>query len=243
LASDLSKKTRQIGQLPDTSDQLDKPIWAQPRTGFRWEGPIITGPLVQDSFGFPSARPAGKQWVFSWDTPWFDLRPDLKSIEGQPKLGVPIWSRSARLYVELVGRSSEQPLPPGTPLVFSDLGIYPGNYTATMREYYDTTNIEPGQMISQGPGKRNVTYPNTDLQLNNSPVDVTSTFFPPVQNRIATSLGVFYPPGTNTGGGEGYPVRYWKVSLRFVYTATDEDIELFTTWSFPPIISLQATYY
>ena len=243
MVYDPSAKTRQIGQLPSTGDALDKPIWAQPRIGFRWEGPRNVGPTILDPVLDKAALvPKGREWYFTWETPWFDLRPDLKSIEGQPKLGVPIWSRSARLYVELVGRASETgPIPPPS-WANTDLGIYTPHYSVTAREYYDTTNIDPGQIIAGGPGKAYTTYPGTDIGIQNTSIDVTNVFFPPAALRTATSLGVFYPPGTNTGGGEGYPVRYWKVNLRFKYYLP----ESFTppeNWSLPPIISLQSTYY
>jgi hypothetical protein len=36
-----------------------------------------------------------------WQTPVFNLRPDLRSAGGSPKTGVPIWNSSARLYVQI----------------------------------------------------------------------------------------------------------------------------------------------
>jgi len=205
-------------------EEISPPIWAQPRTAFRWQGPFLQTPAGD-------MRPARNVWYYDWESPWYDLRPDLTSIEGQPKLGVPIWSRSARLYVELVGRSNG-------PAV--DLGILTNDFNAVAREYYDTTNIDPGQMITQGPGARN---PSAGaIQIENIGTDVTSVFFPPSNLRVATTLGVFYPPGTLSGGGEGYPIRYWKVTIRFSYNAALSVPVLLAT-SVPPIISLQATYY
>ena len=224
MANDPSAKTRKIGQLPDKSDQLPAAIWAQPRTGFRWQGPVLLTPAGD-------MQPAQKVWTYEWESPWYDLRPDLISIEGQPKLGVPIWSRSARLFVELVGRSNG---PAG------DLGILTNNFTAVAKEYYDTTNIDPGQIITQGPGQKNANI--GALPLENIQTDVTSTFFPPSALRIATSLGVFIPPGTLAGGGEGYPVRYWKVVIKFSFTQPLGAV-IVPDVSIPPIVSLQATYY
>lgn len=37
----------------------------------------------------------------TWQTPVFNLRPDLRSAGGTPKSGVPIWSTAARLYVQI----------------------------------------------------------------------------------------------------------------------------------------------
>ena len=36
-----------------------------------------------------------------WQTPVFNLRPDLRSAGGSPKTGVPIWNSTARLYVQI----------------------------------------------------------------------------------------------------------------------------------------------
>jgi hypothetical protein len=36
-----------------------------------------------------------------WQTPVFNLRPDLRSAGGSPKSGTPIWSTAARLYVQI----------------------------------------------------------------------------------------------------------------------------------------------
>lgn len=43
---------------------------------------------------------------------------------------------------------------------------------------------------------------------------VTPTFFPAVPGATA-ALGVFSPPGDAAGGGEGYPVRYWRLNMTF----------------------------
>lgn len=37
----------------------------------------------------------------TWQTPVFNLRPDLRSAGGSPKTGVPIWSTASRLYVQV----------------------------------------------------------------------------------------------------------------------------------------------
>jgi len=36
-----------------------------------------------------------------WQTPVFNLRPDLRSAGGSPKTGVPIWNTNSRLYVQI----------------------------------------------------------------------------------------------------------------------------------------------
>ena len=52
-------------------------------------------------------------YLASWRTPVFNLRPDLRSAGGTPKSGVPIWSRSARLYLQLSNLTAEQDLTTG----------------------------------------------------------------------------------------------------------------------------------
>jgi hypothetical protein len=181
-----------------------------------WIGPTIVDPAT-------SFRPNGVTYFYRWESPWFDLRPDLRSIEAQPKLGVPIWSRSARLYVELLGIGQ---------------GFDPNNYRAVFRDYYDTTNIDPGQLPALQPG--------TNLGTNYStlaatlPVDITPILFPASTDQIITSLGVFSPPGTASGGGEGYPVRYWKAVIDFTYFSYSPKDE---TAPPPDDVSLQAGYY
>jgi hypothetical protein len=213
---DPSQATRRVGQLPDIRDEQPKPIWTQPRLRMGWIGPTIVDPAT-------SFRPNGVTYFYRWESPWFDLRPDLRSIEAQPKLGVPIWSRSARLYVELLGIGQ---------------GFDPNNYRAVFRDYYDTTNIDPGQLPALQPG--------TNLGTNYStlaatlPVDITPILFPASTDQIITSLGVFSPPGTASGGGEGYPVRYWKAVIDFTYFSYSPKDE---TAPPPDDVSLQAGYY
>jgi hypothetical protein len=36
-----------------------------------------------------------------WQSPVFNLRPDLRSAGGSPKTGVPIWGTSARFFVQI----------------------------------------------------------------------------------------------------------------------------------------------
>jgi hypothetical protein len=44
---------------------------------------------------------ADGSYMAKWSTPVFNLRPDLRSAGGSPKSGVPIWSSSARLYLQI----------------------------------------------------------------------------------------------------------------------------------------------
>ena len=201
--------------LPLPSPQnIPRPAWTQPRMRMPWTLSTVTVPA---GAGFPS----GVVYSYNWESPWFDLRPDLRSSQAQSKIGVPIWSSAARLYVELVGPVN------GSSLVSPKLA-------ASSFDVYETTNLDPGQIPSFGPGQsgaQGVTSPSVDL---------SSVFFPAWGGTPQlSSLGVFSPPGTTAGGGDGYPVRYWKLVAAFtarfeVFPGTPPD---------PPLLTIQATYY
>jgi hypothetical protein len=90
---------------------------------------------------------------------------------------------------------------------------------------------------SGAPGSFPATVPQPLPVTPSVPVNVTGTFFPGV-GLVYSTQGVFSPPGTTAGGGDGYPIRYWKVRIDFSYF-----------WpgllpSTPPdALNLQATYY
>lgn len=237
---DMLPGSRRIGSLPDIREETPRAVWTQPRLSLSW-GPntytygspsgLQTAPIINpvgpdpilappppagDGRQYGMWRPYTDEYLAVWETPWFDLRPDLRSIENQPKLGVPIWSRSARLYLELLADG-------GT------TGFLPNNYRATMREYYDTINLDPGQINAAAPGR------NFDPYASTLPVDISPILFPPGVAPTATTLGVFAPPGTSSGTGEGYPVRYWKVNIQFRFFSEPDDPL--------PRLNTQASYY
>ena len=192
------------------------PVWTQPRLPLSWSAGVPVAPG-------PDLLPFGTVYSASWSSPWYDLRADLRSSQAQPKIGVPIWDRSARLYVEMSG-------PPG-----NTGGFYPIGLSASLVEYYETLSLDPGQVPAGAPG----TIPSTPNPLGTSsvPVNVSATFFPATPGALFTSLGVFSPPGTTAGGGEGYPVRFWRVVLSFqFFTETNPAVD-------PPKLNLQAAYY
>jgi hypothetical protein len=83
------------------------------------------------------------------------------------------------------------------------------NLTAEARDWInDTFNYSsdrrPGEGVTGGAGL-----------LLSAPVDVSSKFAVPPLSGATTSLVVFAPPGTTSGTGEGYPVRYWRLQLDF----------------------------
>jgi hypothetical protein len=204
------------GSLPlPAAKEIPRPTWAQPRIPLQWVGPTLIGP----------PNPIGNLWTVTWESPWYDLRPDLRSSQQQVKIGVPIWDRAARLYVELSG-------PPGPSGGFSSAG-----FSASSSEYAENLSLDPGQVILGAPGSFPATVPQPLPVTPSVPVNVTGTFFPGV-GLVYSTQGVFSPPGTTAGGGDGYPIRYWKVRIDFSYF-----------WpgllpSTPPdALNLQATYY
>jgi len=206
------------GTLPfPVAKEIPRPSWVQTRIPLAWSGPTATAP----------PDPVGLLWSAVWESPWYDLRPDLRSSEQQVKLGVPIWDRSARMYVELSGA-------PGPTGGFSAPG-----FSASLTEYFENFSMDPGQVILAAPG----TLPPGSLQplpvLPTVPVNVTTTFFPAGAPLLYSSLGVFAPPGTTAGGGEGYPVRFWKVRLGFQYFWGD----IVPPPNGVPNLNIQATYY
>lgn len=201
--------------LPEAHD-IPKTLWVQPRMPFRWGQGVA---VVPGFAGQNINRPFGTLYTHSWESPWFDLRPDLRSGEAQPKIGVPIWSRAARLYIEIMT---------SVPSGFQTVGL-----TATGEDYYETTNLDPGQVPAAAPGLAQV----GTIKQASPPVDVSSTFFPPTVGATRSSLGIFAPPGTTAGGGDGYPVRYWKFGLTFeFFQETGAQVPV-------PNLGIQASYY
>ncbi len=154
--------------MPQPHD-MPKSVWTQPRLSLDWGTPLAVGP------GTGSLRPEGWLWTVSWATPFFDMRADLRSSQGQLKEGVPIWRMGSRLYVELIGL-----LTPGTPV-----------FSATANDWYALFNNEPGRLPV-------VLGANPDQALMSPVTDVTSTFFASNPGTSA-SLGVFSPPGDSAG--------------------------------------------
>jgi hypothetical protein len=162
------------------------PSWTQTRYRLDWGVAVAVDPAQGGHF------PEGWLWTVNWSSPFFDMRPDLRSSQGQVKEGVPMWRMGARLYVELIGGLNA----PG--------GVSHG---ATANDWYALFNNEPGRLpVILG------ALPEQGLM---GPLAVvTATFFPATPGAIA-ALGVFSPPGDSAGGGEGYPVRYWRLNLSF----------------------------
>jgi hypothetical protein len=61
--------------------------------------------------------------------------------------------------------------------------------------------------------------------------------FPGIQ--IGSAIAVVAPPGTASGGGAGYPLRYWQPRLTFTKIILDADYPN----GVPPNLSFTAVYY
>jgi hypothetical protein len=155
-----------------------------------------------------AGQETGYWFTDSWSTPIFDLRPDLLSQIGNTKQGFQIWSKSARLRVALFGSN-------GTDMNFDESSL-----TIRAREWVSVFDAN----VQGGTGGNPNSSPSPNLiQLTES--DVTALFFP--TNSFNTQLGIpsgpgtgnalagFSPRGSELGGGEGYPVRYWRMQLIF----------------------------
>jgi hypothetical protein len=216
------------GTLPfPAAKEIPRPVWTQPRIGVTFTGTLV----------FPPINPAsGYLYTGAWESPWYDLRPDLRSSESQPKLGVPIWERSARLYVALSGGNN---------------AFVPGynvnGKTATLTQFFEPVSLDPGQTIAAAPGGNAAVPPpppNPNLVVPSAPVNVSSTFFPALPvgtGNVQSTLGVFSPPGTFSGQGEGYPVRFWRI--RLVFTQFSPDPNPVLPVPDPETLQIQAAYY
>ncbi len=169
--------------MPQPTD-IPKASWTQTRYRLDWGVPVAVTPAQAPHFAF------GWLWTVPWSSPFFDMRPDLRSSQSQVKEGVPIWRIGARLYVELIGQLQ---------------AVGGVTYGATVNDWYALFNNEPGRLPI-------VLGANPDQALMGPITDVSGIMFPPAPGATA-SLGVFSPPGDAAGGGEGYPVRYWRLNM------------------------------
>ena len=181
------------------------PLWVQTKLGFRWSDPFFLDAATPPDEGGTLPETVG--YTFEWDSPIFDLRPDLRSGQAGPKNGVPIWNTAARLYLSLFGLTGTvaDPLPgvnqqPAT-MGLTALAVDQGN--AVFAHITQAANPDPL-----------LVRPYNSVQDIGPPESITSSFVYPAGQPDAVVIG-FAPPGTNLGGGEGYPLRYWRVRITF----------------------------
>lgn len=200
---------------PPPGDAVPVPQWYQTKTRFAW----ILSQTV-DGTNPNSSLPTGFSYIYTWTSPVFDLRPDLRSGNAGPKEGVPIWRDSARLQVQVFAPH------PGT--------VTPG--LSVLRTEFANTNYAYEQVrIGEGTG----TPPNV---VSISRDDVSAQFAPSALGATASVLAGFAPPGTTLGFGEGYPVRWWRLSLLFA-VFLEEELPLPNPATAAPTLYLQAKVY
>lgn len=208
------------GTLPMPSPQdIPRPQWFSQWMKFRWQLIDTIQPDEQEP------QPPGFVFRCTWTSPAFDLRPDLRSGNAGTKDGVPIWSTAARMYVQ-VARDAQ-----GTasqPVLRLD------NITVSGTDWVNTTfNRSSDRRLGEG-----ITGGGGLLQEETK--DVSSKFAAPSPAR--TALVGFSPPGTDLGGGDGYPVRFWRLELAFT-SFVETGAPLPPDPPEPPPLVLQASVY
>lgn len=206
--------------MPAASD-IPVPQWYTPWMRIDWALDRTVDPSLADP---GVAYPPGGVYTYTWTTPNFDLRPDLRSGNAGPKQGVPIWTPSARLFVQLASQGGQ----PGIQILQTP------NLTVTATEWvslaFNQTQALGGTGQSFTGLKQQPSY------------DVTSKFAVPPGNLGSSTVGGFAPVGSNLGGGEGYPVRFWRLQLEFEI-AVETAVPLPSPLTLPANYILQASMY
>lgn len=158
-------------------------------------------------------------------TPVFDLRPDLRSAIGGPKFGVPIWNKSARLYLQFHGLSATD--------VLDTLIVRVQEYSNIK---FARMHQAPPAVIPVDPGTPPGTALNTIVRVT-APVEITSTFMLGVSQPDSVVL-VFAPVG------ESAPARYWNLDITFTKNVASWPVPLPVPPATPPaLINWEAAYY
>jgi hypothetical protein len=183
-----TKKTPSPAGFSSGSDRpSDEVQWA-------WYGAKVNVDWTPVAVISPDLLLVGYNYNATYTSPIFDLRPDLRSSQAGPKQGVPVWSRSGRLYIQFSAPNNQ-------------VLVYPSGLSAKADEFIQTVVVQ------------NVNLPGVNLLPSMEfmgQTDVSTLFATTVPNQ-KTILAGFYPPGTTLGFGEGYPVRYWRIQLQFTY--------------------------
>jgi hypothetical protein len=182
------------------------PVWTADPKPLTWNN--ITS--------FPGIPPVpGFEFEAVWKSPLFDLRPDLRSSTSVTKVGIPIWDRAARLYVQFLYPPSG---PPASVVVM--------NLTMFSQEF---ANVVQGQGNNANPSQ---IVPSFGDVVNQSAV---------FSNAQSAILG-FSPFNSGLGGGDGYPVRFWYLKL-FLFKIIETGLPIPSTVPTPPEIDVQAAMY
>lgn len=175
------------GSIPSpAAKEIPKTLWfSQPGLSVPWSG-VGTLTAGVDRAG--------------WQSPVFDLRPDLRASQAMARSGVPIWDTSARLYVQ----------------IFNLAGAV-GNTQFLRMNYFELANTTFGQITEAGPpravapiggGFPAQTARNPVVRVT-ATVDLTSELMLGT-NQPDSVVVVFAPLG------EGYPIRYWQINIGWI---------------------------
>lgn len=214
---------------PPASTSWPAPQWFTQKISFTWE-------LVAtiDGTDPDEVYPTGWLYRYVWNTATFDLRPDLRSGNASPKDGIPMLSPAARLMLQLTrsanGTASQ-------PLLSSD-----GLYVEAVDWVNNVTNYSSDRRTADGgiTGGAGL-IPGNAVNVTSQFTTVTSTTPTGYVGARSVLVG-FAPPGTNLGGGDGYPVRFWRLELRFNMLVRSE-LPLPDPPTEPPALVLQASMY
>ena len=149
-----------------------------------------------------------------WATPVFDLRPDLRTANSSARYGLPVWSSSARLYVQFFGLIAAANNTQNLKIEYSELA------NTTLGHVY---NAQPNPTAAD-PGIPNQVS-NQAVERVTARVDMTAEVMQGT-NQPPSAVAVFTPLG------EGYPVRYWQLIMFFSNVGV-----------VGPAISMQAAVY
>lgn len=208
---------------------MPTPFWAGQKFVPNWTATVVSGAALA-----LSPLPPSVTWTWTWTSPVFDLRPDLRSSNGGPKDGVPMWSRAAgRLYLQMTRSSAGRGQ------------IYPYN-SPTSEGYNFSLSAKAQDFTNPSINEAQTKAPSDGITggagLVGGVVNDVSAIFNAPDLTANCVLATFSPPGTSLGGGDGYPVRFWR--LQIVFKARIE-FQLPTPDPIPaaPNLILQASMY
>jgi hypothetical protein len=155
-------------------------------------------------------------------SPVFNVRPDLRSAGNSPKIGVPIWTKGARFYVQVSNLVS------GSVNTTKGLRVYSQEYASI--NYGDIHQAQPAPVAT--PPATNtipISYPGfSSMERVNAPVAVTGDFMfgTDQPDRVVVTFAPL---------GEEAPVRFWSVQLNFEKDVAD--------WASDQVLYVESSFY
>jgi hypothetical protein len=155
-------------------------------------------------------------------SPVFNIRPDLRSAGNSPKIGVPIWNRGARFYVQVSNLVNSS--------VNTTKGLRVFSQEFASINYGDIHQVQP-PIVPTPPSTASVpaTFPGfSSMEPINAPVAVTGDFMfgTDQPDRVIVTFAPL---------GEMAPVRFWSIQLNFEKDVVD--------WAADQILYIESSYY